>query len=157
MPSGESSRQPADVAAGARRGRDRRGRGMRGPGLQPGSWAPDGVPAQRTRRERFDALALAAMEEIELRWPVQLATTELAVEEVPLLPDHWAAETVPLSTYVAASGRSPARLVLFRRPIEHRAEGRTDLEALVLTVLVEQVAEVLGIPPEEVHPGYQEG
>ena len=38
--------------------------------------------------------------------------------------------------------------MLFRRPIEHRAESRADLEALLLTVVVEQVAELLGIDPE---------
>lgn len=127
---------------------------MRGPAVVAGPLAPDGVPAQHTRRERFDAAALAVMRQLELRWPAELATTQLAVEEVPLLPDHWAAETVPLSSYVAASGDAPPRLVLFRRPIEHRVEGRTELDALLLTVLVEQLAEVLGIPPEEVHPDY---
>ena len=30
-----------------------------------------------------------------------------------------------------------------------------DLEALVLTVVVEQLAEVLGVPPEDVHPDYE--
>ncbi len=129
---------------------------MRGPGLRPGPRAPEGVPAQRTRREQFDALALATMGDLEARWPSELAATELAVEEVPLLPDHWAAETVPLASYVAPTAKSPARLVLFRQPIEHRAETRTDLAALVLTVLVEQVAEVLGVPPEDIHPDYEE-
>ncbi|HET8561095.1 MAG TPA: metallopeptidase family protein [Marmoricola sp.] len=114
------------------------------------------MPARHTRRERFDRIALATMREFELRWPAQLATTELAVEEVPLLPEHWAAETVPLASYVEPTARTPGRIVLFRQPIEHRAESRTDLEALLLTVLVEQVAEILGIPPEEVHPGYEE-
>jgi hypothetical protein len=45
--------------------------------------------------------------------------------------------------------------VLFRRPIEHRAESRIDLEALVLTVVVEQLADYLGVPPEDVHPDYE--
>lgn len=129
---------------------------MRGPALRPGPWAPDGVPALRTRRERFDGLALATMRDLEGRWPVELAETELAVEEVPMLPDHWAAETVPLASYAPATAQAPARVVLFRQPIEHRAETSTDLEALVLTVLVEQVAEILGLPPEDVHPGYGE-
>ena len=129
---------------------------MRGPGLRPGPLAPSGVPAQLTGRARFDAVALATMTDLAARWPVELGTTELAVEEVPLLPDHWTAETVPLASYIPATAHSPARVVLFRRPIEHRAESRTDLEALVLTVLVEQVAEVLGIAPEDVHPGYEE-
>jgi predicted Zn-dependent protease with MMP-like domain len=44
--------------------------------------------------------------------------------------------------------------VIFRRPIEHRCETRDDLEAMVLTVLVEQVAELLGMDPEDVDPRY---
>ncbi len=44
--------------------------------------------------------------------------------------------------------------MLFRRPIEHRCEGRDDLEAMVLTIVVEQVAELLGLPPEDVDPRY---
>ena len=44
--------------------------------------------------------------------------------------------------------------MLFRRPIEVRSEPRSDLSALVLTVLVEQVSELLGRPPEEVDPRY---
>jgi hypothetical protein len=47
-------------------------------------------------------------------------------------------------------------MVLFRRPLEHRADGPEELEALLLTVIVEQVAEVLGLPVEEVLPGYEE-
>ena len=51
---------------------------------------------------------------------------------------------MPLSSLVRGSGSTPTRLVLFRRPIEHRCETRTDLEAMVLTIVVEQVAELLG-------------
>ena len=47
---------------------------------------------------------------------------------------------------------TPTRLVLFRRPIEHRCETRADLEAMVLTVVVEQVAELLGIDAERGRP-----
>ncbi len=45
--------------------------------------------------------------------------------------------------------------MLFRRPIELRAETRSDLSAMVLTVLVEQVSELLGRSPEEVDPRYE--
>ena len=45
--------------------------------------------------------------------------------------------------------------MLFRRPIEHRAETRADLEALLLTIVVEQVAELLGIDPDKVDPRYE--
>jgi len=32
----------------------------------------------------------------------------------------------------------------------------SELEALLLTVVVEQLSEVLGLPPEDVLPGYDE-
>lgn len=96
------------------------------------------------------------MEELWERFPQELAHVQLGVEEVPLLPQDWSDETVPLSTYVSARNGQPARVVLLRRPIERRAAHRTDLEQLVLTVLVEQVADVLGLSPEDVHPDYED-
>jgi hypothetical protein len=121
-----------------------------------GDLAPGGVPARRTRGERFDDIALAVMQDLWQRFPDQLGHVQLGVEEVPLLPESWSPDSVPLASYVEASNGNPARLVLLRRPIEHRVERAGDLEALVLTVLVEQVAEVLGIPPGDVHPDYDE-
>ncbi len=79
---------------------------------------------------------------------------EYAVEDTPQIPDDWTASTVPLSSLVRGTGGTPTRLVLFRRPIEQRCENRTDLEAMVLTVVVEQVAELLGIDAEQVDPRY---
>ena len=70
------------------------------------------------------------------------------------MPDDWESGQVPLSSLVRGKGATPTRLVLFRRPIEHRAETRADLEALLLTVVVEQVAELLGLDPERVDPRY---
>lgn len=113
------------------------------------------MPAARTRAERFDDIALRVMRAVVRRWTEQLGQVELAVEEVPLLPVGWSEVTVPLASYLAGSGGTPPRLVLFRRPIERRAEGLVDLEALLLTVVVEQLAEVLGLPPEDIHPGYE--
>lgn len=128
---------------------------MRGPALRPGPLAPDGVPAARTRGERFDDIALRVMRAVVRRWTAELGDVELAVEEVPVLPPGWSDTTVPLAAFVAAAAGSAPRLVLFRRPLEHRAEGPADLEGLLLTVVVEQLADVLGIPAEEVHPGYE--
>jgi hypothetical protein len=105
-------------------------------------------------RELFDALVLDVVQDLEERWHAELGLVEFAVEETPMVPDDWAADTVPLATLVRGSGTTPTRLVLFRRPIELRAETRADLSALVLTVLVEQVSELLGRPPEEIDPRY---
>lgn len=132
--------------------RDRHGRGMRGPGVLP---RVPGQPELRTGRERFDDLALGIVMEIDDRWQDRLGLVEYAVEDTPLVPDDWTTQTVPLSSLVRGSGPTPTRLVLFRRPIEHRCETRSELEALVLTVVVEQIAELLGIDPEQVDPRYE--
>jgi hypothetical protein len=127
---------------------------MRGPAFIARPGKPR-VPAHRTAGERFDALALGVMQELWERFPDELGDVQLGVEEVPLLPAGWSEDTVPLASFVPATARTPARLVLLRRPIEHRAQDRAELEALLLTVLVEQVAEVLGCAPEDVHPDYE--
>ncbi len=113
---------------------------------------PHGAPPRRTARDRFDDLVLAVVTDIESRWAAHLGLVEYAVEDAPQVPDDWDSGTVPLSSLVRGSGSRPTRLVVFRRPIEHRTASRGDLEALVLTVVVEQVAELLGIDPEVVDP-----
>ena len=124
---------------------------MRGPGVVP---RQPGNPELPTKRERFDDLALGIVTSVDRRWQDQLGLVEYAVEDAPQIPDDWETDQVPLSSLVRGSGARPTRLVLFRRPIEHRCETRADLEAMVLTVLVEQVAELLGIDAEDVDPRY---
>jgi predicted Zn-dependent protease with MMP-like domain len=121
----------------------------------PSPLAPAGVPAARSPKAAFDAIVLAVLEDLESRWHAELGLVEFAVEEAPMVPDDWASDTVPLASLVRGTGGAPTRLVLFRRPIELRAETRGDLSALVLTVLVEQVSELLGRSPEEVDPRYE--
>lgn len=127
---------------------------MRGPAVLPGPLSPRGVPRDRSPRSVFDMVVLGAVERLEDRWHDELGLIEFAVEETPLVPADWADDTVPLASLVRASGKSPTRLVLFRRPIELRCESRSELQALVTAVLAEQVGELLGLPPDEVDPGY---
>jgi predicted Zn-dependent protease with MMP-like domain len=127
---------------------------MRGPAYGPD--APRGrIPAHRTGRERFDQVAVDVMSDVESHWAEELAPVELAVEDIPVLPRSWVAPRVPLASFVPGTQSTPPRLVLFRRPIEHRVESRADLDALVLTVVVEQLADYLGVPAEDVHPDYE--
>jgi predicted Zn-dependent protease with MMP-like domain len=44
----------------------------------------------------------------------------------------------------------PARIVLYRRPLEFRALDRDDLADLVHDVIVEQVANLLGVDPDDI-------
>ena len=124
---------------------------MRGPGVVP---REPGQPELPTKRERFDALALGIVTSVDRRWQDELGLVEYAVEDAPQIPDDWDSGTVPLSSLVRGTGATPTRLVLFRRPIEHRCENRTELEAMVLTIVVEQVAELLGIDAAQVDPRY---
>ncbi len=128
---------------------------MRGPAFGEGALGGK-VPADLSGRERFDRIAVEVMSEVEALWADELALVELAVEDIPVLPGTWVAPRVPLASFVPATATVPARLVLFRRPIEHRAQTQTDLAALVLTVVAEQLADHLGVPPEEVHPDYED-
>ncbi|HEX5984902.1 MAG TPA: metallopeptidase family protein [Nocardioides sp.] len=123
--------------------------------MLPGPLTPHGVPAMSSRRAQFDELVLSVVHDLEERWRDELGLVEFAVEETPLMPDDWSSTTVPLASLVRGSGTRPTRLVLFRRPIELRSETRDDLAAMVLTVLVEQVSELLGRPPEEIDPRYE--
>ena len=123
--------------------------------MLPGPLTPHGVPAMSSRRAQFDELVLSVVHDLEERWRDELGLVEFAVEETPLMPDDWSSTTVPLASLLRGSGTRPTRLVLFRRPIELRSETRDDLAAMVLTVLVEQVSELLGRPPEEIDPRYE--
>jgi predicted Zn-dependent protease with MMP-like domain len=133
-------------AARARRARrDRRGRGLRGP------LAPPHLPISRTPAERFDDLVLDAVEHLEEHWADELAKLEFAVEDVPP-PDAIVADVVPLSRVIPAVPGTPARVVVFRRPLEARAVDPADLADLVLEVVVNEVGRALGIDPDVLDP-----
>ncbi len=44
--------------------------------------------------------------------------------------------------------------MVYRRPVEIRSKGREERSALVHEVVVEQVADLLGLTPEAVDPRY---
>ena len=125
------------------------------------------VPAWRTRGQRFDELVLDAVESLEERWAQELAGVEFAVEDVPpvdrpdlvydpdVVADETAGGAVPLGRLLPADrdgAGTPAspRVVVYRRPLEARASDRSDLAELVHEVVVEQVARLLGLDPDEV-------
>ena len=131
----------AEHPAGSRR-RDRRGRGLRG------SLLPGDLPAARSRSEQFDELVLDAVNRVSRLWGSQLQAVDVLVEEVPPAD----AEGVPLSAAVPATLDEPARIVVYRRPVESRTKSLPVREDLVHDVVVEAVADLLGLPPEVVDP-----
>lgn len=143
-----------------RRRRDRRGRGVRG------LLFPATLPAARSPSERFDAIVLDALDPIDERWHAELDRLDVAVDEVPEVTDcdpttvTWGSNVVedgnvPLARLVPAGVDraglpTRARIVLYRRPLETRAQDGDDLSELVHEVLVEQVANYLGVDPDTI-------
>jgi predicted Zn-dependent protease with MMP-like domain len=139
------------------RRRDRHGRGLRG------QLVPPEVPLYRSRSEHFDDLVLLAVSQLEPRWEAELSGVEFAVEEIPAADSASDdPEPVPLARLDTGSTDTgspehpahPARIVLYRRPLMARADGDEELGELVLDVVVEEFARLLGLDPQIVDPGY---
>jgi predicted Zn-dependent protease with MMP-like domain len=156
MNSGETGTGPTRNV----RRRDRHGRGLRG------RLVPPEVPLYRTRSQQFDEMVLDAVARLEPRWGNELAGIEFAVQEVPEadeLTDEFG--SLPLARVVPGSpdSRDPGRpatatrIVVYRRPLLARAEDDDELSDIVFDVVVEEFAEILGLDPESVDPGYRAG
>jgi predicted Zn-dependent protease with MMP-like domain len=134
--------------------RDRHGRGLRSPLMPPT------LPAARSRSEMFDDLVLDAVEHVERHWKTELDGVEFGVEDVPPLnPDGEVVELdatledVPLSRIVPGDKRQPTRIIIYRRPMELRCRNPLDLADLIHDVVVEQIADYLGLDPDIVDKG----
>jgi predicted Zn-dependent protease with MMP-like domain len=142
------------------RRRDRHGRGLRG------RLVPPAVPLYRTRSQQFDDMVLDAVARLEGRWEAELAGVEFAVQEVPEA-DELTDDSVPLPLARTVPGSpesrdpvrpaTPARIIVYRRPLLARADNDGELSDLVFDVVVEEFADFLGIEPESVDPGYRGG
>lgn len=105
---------------------------------------------------------MQAVGDLEEEWEGRLAALEFAVDEVPPLPEGGVIASsdvvldggVPLTRFVPPGvdrrGRpTRARVVIYRRPVEHRSVDPADLVELVSDVLREQVSAVLGEPDDD--------
>ena len=88
---------------------------------------------------------------------------EFAVEDVPpvaalepydadVVVDETAGGAVPLGRLLPGGEGQAPRVVVYRRPLEARAVDRLDLAELVHDVVVDQVARLLDLDPDEVDP-----
>lgn len=121
------------------------------------------MPLYRSRSQQFDDIVLEAVARLEPRWETELADVEFAVQEVPDADISGEEEEgVPLARIVRGSPDTsdpehPAtgpRIVLFRRPLLARADDEDELSELIFDVVVEEFAEILGVDPETIDPGY---
>jgi hypothetical protein len=125
---------------------------VRGPLTLPGPISPAGRDPRPSRRDEFEDLVLSVVDRVSRRWTGEVGAVEFGVEDVPQLPADWADEPIPFGSLSRGTASTPARIVVFRRPIEMRATARGDLAALVREVVVEHVADLLGRDPDEIDP-----
>ena len=129
--------------------RDRHGRGLRG------LLVPHEVPAWRSRAQRFNERVLDVVEHLEQRLSHELDGVEFAVEDVPPSdPAPWEHGEVALGRFFPADGLLPPRVVVYRRPVETRAADGMDVGLMIHDVVIEQVAHLLGLSPEQIDPDY---
>lgn len=132
------------------RSRDRHDRGMHGTIALPDSNNRKAVPPHAPNRvEYFNQCvkeALAAIAEID---PRALDGTVVGVEDVPLLKTAWSGDRVPMSAALEPSKGRPAQIVIYERPLEHRASNRSALRALVHRTIVEQLSALTERPVRE--------
>jgi hypothetical protein len=136
-----------------RRHIDRHGRGLRGPVSRPSTFAPRGLPLKRSAAARFDELVAVEVTRLEKQLPEVVTRVEFAIEDVPNLPDG--TREIPLTHSSGGTAHDPYRIVVFRRPIELRAERTgTSLAWLIRSSLVLELADVLGLSPEQIDPDF---
>jgi len=138
--------------------RDRHDRGMRGLLAPPRSVAGPRLRAHRPTlpSEFFVECVTDVIEDIAHHCPAALTQVDIGVEEVPDVLEPWS-RRVPLALARDASPERPAHIVLYRRPIEARCSGRAQIRELVFTTLVEQLAQVTGIPVDVLDPDHHRG
>lgn len=138
------------------RRRDRHSRGLRGPLALPHGHGPTARLRRLRDREAFFTTCVSeSVARIHRQCPEALVGVEFGVEDVPHLPVAWSGNQVPLAAAVEAVAGRPARVVVYRRPLEHRAASQPGLQILVHRTIVEQLAALTGLTQETIDPeGY---
>ena len=132
------------------RSRDRHDRGMHGPVALPDSNNRKTVPLRPLSRvEYFNQCVKQALATIAEVAPHALDGMVVGGEDVPLLKTAWSGDRVPMSAALEPSKNRPAQIVIYQRPLEHRASSRSALRSLVHRTIVEQLSALTGRPVSE--------
>ncbi|RBP98103.1 hypothetical protein CRD60_02780 [Bifidobacterium aemilianum] len=129
--------------------RDRHGRGVRTPmfGVR--------LPRYRSSSGGFDDMVAAQIRRLNKAWPQMVSSIQFAVEDVPPSgPLPWESHPNPFSRSFPAGRGIPARIVLYRLPMQTHARSRLDLQLMVRDELVARLAELFGRHPEDIDPDW---
>lgn len=122
---------------------------------RPHTWSSAPVPLQRPNRTEFFTECVSdAIAEIERVNLAAFSGIDVGIEDVPLLTTKWSGDRVPMSAGLEGRRGEPAKLVVYQRPLEHRARSRADLRELVHRTIVEQLSAMTGMPIDWLTDGY---
>ncbi len=129
--------------------RNRHGRGLRRPMFGTR------LPRYRTRSGMFDDMVVAQIRRLSEAWPDLVAPLQFAVEDVPPSePAPWESEPMLFSQGFPAEHGIPARVVLYRMPLQAHSPNRMDLQFAIRDELVVRIAELYGRRPDEIDPDF---
>ena len=136
------------------RRRDRHARGLRGPlALANPLTRKAARPARAPNRsDYFRESVHEAVERIARQCPDALVGVTFGIEDVPYLQTAWSGDQVPLAAAVEADEERLGQVVVYRRPLEHRAASRRGLRILVYRTIVEQLSSLTGRSIDEIDP-----
>lgn len=136
------------------RRRDRHQRGLRGPLALENAWTalPARIRRPSSNTEFFAEAMGAALDRVSRQCPEALEGVSVGFEDVPHLETAWSADQVPLAAALEATPERPSQLIIYRRPLEHRAATRRGLSILVYRTMVEQLSALTGRSVSEIDP-----
>lgn len=134
--------------------RDRHQRGMRGPLALPNplTGAPVPIRARERREDVFLALLHQSVDRIGKQCPQALVGIDIGVEDVPSVENVWSQGRAPLAAAMAPTADRPGQIVVYRRPLEHRAATRKELRVLLYRTIVGQLAAITNRSIDEIDP-----
>jgi Zincin-like metallopeptidase len=134
--------------------RDRHGRGLRGPLALPNllTTHPAQPPHPASKADFFTEAVHDAVDRVGLQCPDALVGITFGIEDVPYFDVAWSGDQVPLAAALEGTADQPSQVVVYRRPLEHRAVSRSGLRILVYRTIVEQLAALTGRSVEEIDP-----
>jgi predicted Zn-dependent protease with MMP-like domain len=129
--------------------RNRHGRGTRTPtfGVR--------LPRYRTSSGMFDDMVASQIRRLAQAWPKLVEPVQFAVEDVPPSePVPWESRRIVNSHCFPAGRGIPARIVLYRMPIQTHHPNHEDMQWAIRDALVARLADLYGRRPEEIDPDW---